>query len=143
MAAYAVVVRDDDEILLARSPTADGGQEWVLPGGGMEHGEDPLDTAIREVEEETGYRAEMITLLGVDSHRTTLGATVDHHSLRLVYEARVTGGTLRPEQNGSTNLAAWHPLPSVPALRRVHLVDTALRLWRERPDVGRVGAQDG
>ncbi|MCH0541182.1 NUDIX domain-containing protein [Streptomyces sp. MUM 203J] len=147
VAAYAVVVRGD-EILLARSPTADGGREWVLPGGGMEHGEDPLETAVREVEEETGYRAEMTTLLGVDSHRSTLGATVDHHSLRLVYEARVTGGTLRPERNGSTDLAAWHPLVTVPALRRIRLVDTALRLWRERPDTGRVargrgGERDG
>jgi 8-oxo-dGTP pyrophosphatase MutT (NUDIX family) len=41
VAAYAVVVRDG-QILLALSPADGGGYEWVLPGGGMEHGEDPL-----------------------------------------------------------------------------------------------------
>ncbi len=67
-----------------------------------------------------------------------LGTRVDHQSLRLLYEGRVVGGALRPEANGSTDLAAWHPLAAVPALRRVPLVDTALRLWRERPATGRL-----
>lgn len=40
VAAYAVCVRDG-QLLLARSPAPDGTPEWVLPGGGMEHGEDP------------------------------------------------------------------------------------------------------
>lgn len=138
MAAYAVCVRDG-QLLLARSPADDGGREWVLPGGGMDHGEDPLDTVVREVEEETGYRAEMTALLGVDSLRIPfhpggpLGSRVDFHSLRILYEGRITGGTLRPEVDGSTDLAAWHPLADVPALRRIPLVDTALRLWRDRP----------
>lgn len=69
MAAYAICVRDG-QILLARSPAQDGTPEWVLPGGGMEHGEDPYDTVRREVEEETGYRIEVTGLLGVNSaHR--------------------------------------------------------------------------
>ncbi|CAM5344166.1 hypothetical protein SHIRM173S_12882 [Streptomyces hirsutus] len=41
----------------------------ALPGGGMEHGEDPYDTVRREVEEETGYRIEVTGLLGVNSAR--------------------------------------------------------------------------
>ncbi len=142
MAAYAVCIRVD-AVLLARSPAADGGREWVLPGGGMEHGEDPVDTVVREVAEETGYTAEVTALLGVDSlhvpdHPGRLGTRVDHQSLRLLYEGRVVGGALRPEANGSTDLAAWHPLAAVPALRRVPLVDTALRLWPERPATGRL-----
>ncbi|OII67854.1 NUDIX hydrolase [Streptomyces sp. CC77] len=142
VAAYAVCVRGD-AVLLARSPTADGGREWVLPGGGMEHGEDPVDTVVREVAEETGYTTEVTALLGVDSLHLPgrpgrLGTRVDHQSLRLLYEGRVVGGALRPEVNGSTDLAAWHPLAVVPALRRVPLVDTALRLWRERPATGRL-----
>ncbi|MEU6573940.1 NUDIX hydrolase [Streptomyces sp. NPDC046805] len=141
VAAYAVCVRDG-QILLARSPAPGGGHEWVLPGGGMEHGEDPYDTVRREVTEETGYRIEVIGLLGVDSLRLTrprrLGRAVDHHGVRLVYEGRVTGGALRHEVNGSTDLAAWQDLDAVPGLIRVGLVDVALRLWRERPVGGRV-----
>ncbi|GGJ37289.1 NUDIX hydrolase [Streptomyces brasiliensis] len=140
VAAYAVCVRDG-QLLLARSPAPDGTPEWVLPGGGMEHGEDPYDTVRREVAEETGYRIEVTGLLGVDSLRRTLprrfGRTVDHHAVRLVYEARVTGGELRHEVGGSTDLAAWQDLTDVPGLTRVALIDTALRLWRERPVTGR------
>ncbi|AZM62295.1 MULTISPECIES: NUDIX hydrolase [unclassified Streptomyces] len=146
VAAYAVVVRDG-QFLLARSPGPDGVPEWVLPGGGMEHGEDPYDTVRREVEEETGYLIEVTGLLGVDSVRRTLpgrlGRTVDHHAVRLVYEGRVTGGELRNEVGGSTELAAWQPLTAVPGLVRVPLVDIALRLWHERPPTGRVEPATG
>ncbi|CAL9445469.1 hypothetical protein SUDANB96_02343 [Streptomyces sp. enrichment culture] len=140
MAAYAVCVRDG-RLLLARSANDDGVPEWVLPGGGMEHGEDPYDTVRREVAEETGYRIEVTGLLGVHSHRLErprrLRRPVDHHGVRIVYEGRVTGGELRPETGGSTDLAAWHDLGAVPDLRRIALVDIALRLWRERPAGGR------
>ncbi|WP_308114582.1 NUDIX hydrolase [Streptomyces sp. ISL-12] len=141
VAAYALCVRDG-QVLLARSPGPGGVPEWVLPGGGMEHGEDPYDTVRREVAEETGYRVEVTALLGVDSVRRVrpgrFGRPVDHHGVRLVYEARVTGGTLRPEVGGSTDLAAWQDLDAVPGLTRVPLVDTGLQLWRERPATGRL-----
>lgn len=141
MAAYAICVRDG-QILLARSPAQDGTPEWVVPGGGMEHGEDPYDTVRREVEEETGYRIDVTGLLGVDSFRRVfrdrIGRTVDHHAVRFVYEGRITGGELRHEVNGSTDLAAWQDLDAVPGLVRVPLVDTALRMWRERPVTGRL-----
>jgi 8-oxo-dGTP diphosphatase len=139
VAAYAVCVRDG-RMLLARGVSPDGVKEWALPGGGMDHGEDPYDTVVREAAEETGYDVEPTALLGVDSvrrvHPRRLGADVDFQALRIVYEVRVTGGELRHELNGSTDMAAWHPLEEVPDLQRVDLVDVALRLWRERPPNG-------
>lgn len=142
MAAYAVCVRDC-RLLLARSPARGGGHEWVLPGGGAEFGEDPYDTVRREVTEETGYRVEVTALLGVHTNRAVLpgrfpGRAVDHHGVRLLYAARITGGELRYETGGSTDLAAWHDLDAVSGLPRVSLVDTALRLRRERPPTGRL-----
>jgi ADP-ribose pyrophosphatase YjhB (NUDIX family) len=140
VAAYAVCVRDG-RLLLARGPDRNGTLEWMLPGGGMEHGEDPCDTVVREVEEETGYRIEVTGLLGVDSLRLGVrrrfGCTVDHHGVRLVYEGRVVGGELRNEVGGSTDMAAWQELAAVPGLTRVALVDTGLALWRQRPSAGR------
>ncbi|WP_046496795.1 NUDIX hydrolase [Streptomyces odonnellii] len=140
VAAYAVCVRDE-QILLARWVSRDGTKRWTLPGGGMEHGEDPVETAVREVEEETGYDAEMTALLGVDTRRRRyprkLGTYADFQALRIIYEARITGGSLRPETGGSTDLAAWHPLTAVEDLDRADLIDTGLRLWRERPALGR------
>jgi 8-oxo-dGTP pyrophosphatase MutT (NUDIX family) len=143
VAAYAVCVRDE-QVLLARWVANDGARRWTLPGGGMEHGEDPYDTVVREAEEETGYAVEPVALLGVDSVRRNyprrLGARADFHGLRVVYEARIIGGALRHEVGGSTDMAAWHPLSAVPDLDHVELVDAGLRLWRERPRTGHLGA---
>ncbi|MFF9847954.1 NUDIX hydrolase [Streptomyces litmocidini] len=140
VAAYAVCVRDD-EVLLARWVAKDGAKRWTLPGGGMDHGEDPVHTVVREVEEETGYLTEPTALLGIDSIRRSwlrrLGGPGAWQGLRIVYEARITGGTLRNEEGGSTDLAAWHPLDSVSSLTRVELVDIGLQLWRDRPPLGR------
>jgi 8-oxo-dGTP pyrophosphatase MutT (NUDIX family) len=140
VAAYAVCVRDG-RLLMARWVAGDGTRRWTLPGGGVEHGEDPYDTVVREAEEETGYTVEPVALLGLDSVRRTyprrLGTHADFHGLHILYEARVTGGELRHETNGSTDRAAWHPLEAVPALPRVGLVDTGLHLWRERPPTGK------
>ncbi|MFF3324487.1 NUDIX hydrolase [Streptomyces sp. NPDC002889] len=145
VAAYAVCIREE-QVLLARFVAGDGTRRWTLPGGGMDHGEDPLDTVVREVEEETGYAAEMTALLGLDSVRRRyprrLGAFADFQGLRIVYEGRITGGSLRHETNGSTDLAAWYPLTAVPGLDRVELVDIGLELYRSRPPVGRA-AQRG
>lgn len=140
MAAYAVCVRDG-QILLARWVADDGAKRWTLPGGGMDHGEEPTATVVREVEEETGYLTEPTALLGIDSIRRgwvrRLRGPGDFQGLRILYEARITGGELRNETGGSTDLAAWHPLDSVAGLTRVELVDIGLDLWRERPPVGR------
>jgi len=144
VAAYAVCVRDG-RMLLARWVAGDGTKRWTLPGGGMDHGEDPYDTVIREAEEETGYAVEPLVLLGIDSTRRRyprrLGTVADFQGLRIVYEARITGGELRHEANGSTDMAAWHALDEVPALARVGLVDVGLELWRQRPALGRTAAR--
>ena len=66
LAAYAVCI-EDGRVLLARHVPPDGETNWTLPGGKVEHAEDPFDAVIREVAEETGYDAVVERLLGVDS----------------------------------------------------------------------------
>ncbi|WP_200305072.1 NUDIX hydrolase [Streptomyces adelaidensis] len=141
VAAYAVCVRDG-QLLLARWVSRDGEKKWTLPGGGMDHGEDPYDTVIREVAEETGYDVEPTALLGIESarrdHPRRLGIPVDFQALRILYEARITGGHLRHELNGSTDMAAWHPLTDIPTLTRADVIDTALTLHNSRPPTGHI-----
>jgi 8-oxo-dGTP diphosphatase len=123
--AYAVVERDG-ALLLARWV---GSQRWTLPGGGLDHGEDPRLGAVREVEEETGYQVELRQLLTVESFRQLVerpDGPVDHQTICIVYSAEVVGGELRHEVGGSTDAAAWVPLADVPGLARGGLVDIAL-----------------
>ncbi len=107
----------------------------------MHHGEDPIATTVREVAEETGYLVDLTRLLGIDSINRvfprTEGEFADFHGLRIVYEGRITAGELRNETNGSTDLAAWHPLNDIARLDRVELVDIGIALWRSRPALGR------
>ncbi|MEV0676983.1 NUDIX hydrolase [Actinosynnema sp. NPDC050436] len=138
VAAYAVII-DDDRILLSRWLGPER-PRWILPGGGIDHGEDPYDAVIREVFEETGYRAEVQRLLGIQSVRGPLnldGDDVDYHRLRVLYEAKVVGGELTFEVDGSTDQAAWVALGDLPGLDYVESVDAGLELYRQRPADGR------
>lgn len=136
LAAYAVCL-DDGRVLLAHFQ----GSHWTLPGGRVEHGEDPYDTVVREVLEETGCDAVVTRLLGVDSRVIPAGEALagsEHQNVGIFYEARITGGTLRPEPNGETAGSEWTPLESVAGLPRSSLVDVGLALARERPATGHV-----
>ena len=125
--AYAVVVRDGS-VLLARWIGSDP-PRWTLPGGGLDHGEDPRAGAVREVEEETGYRVALDRVLTVESFRELVhrpDGPLDHQTVCVVYVAHVVGGALRDEVGGSTDTAAWVPLTAVPTLTRGGLVDLGL-----------------
>ncbi|TIC88489.1 NUDIX domain-containing protein [Nocardioides sp. GY 10113] len=120
MAAYAVIVRGE-EILLSRiAPKITRTETWTLPGGGVEHGEDPREAVVREVYEETGLRAEIGETAHVFSahmrNAWRRGRRVDNHAVRIVYEGWVAADSPAPhvvEVDGSTSEAAWKPLADV------------------------------
>ncbi|MCM2388247.1 NUDIX hydrolase [Streptomyces albipurpureus] len=142
LAAYGVCI-EDGRVLLACHTARKGEINWTLPGGRVEQAEDPFDTVIREVAEETGLDAVVERILGVDSRiipaaeRTVPGGS-DHQNVGIFYQIRITGGRLRPEPNGEVTESVWTPLPDVPGLRRSSLVDIGLALARTLPAPGRV-----
>ncbi len=132
VAAYAVITDDDGRLLLAHWNEGRRAA-WTMPGGGLEPGEDPEHAARREVREETGYKVTIGPLLGIHSRVIPAGRRIGDadeplHALRIVYRARVTGGRLRNEKDGSTDRADWFTLANVRTLQRVKLVDIALEM---------------
>ncbi|TDQ46131.1 NUDIX hydrolase [Actinorugispora endophytica] len=140
LAAYAVCV-EDGRVLLVRHVPPEGGTSWTLPGGRVEHAEDPFDAVIREVAEETGCGAVVERLLGVDSRTIPAAAARaggEHQNVGIFYRVRITGGRLRPEPNGETAESVWTPIPDVACLRRSSLVDIGLALAQTVPATGHV-----
>jgi ADP-ribose pyrophosphatase YjhB (NUDIX family) len=141
LAAYAVCI-EDGRVLLACHVPPTGETNWTLPGGRVEHGEDPFDAVIREVAEETGLDAMVERLLGVDSRMIPAAERVaggpEHQNVGIFYRVRITGGQLRPEPNGDIAESVWTAIPDVARLRRSSLVDIGLALAQTVPATGHV-----
>ena len=120
VAAYAVILRDGAILLSRLAPTVTPDELWTLPGGGLDHGEDPRDAVVREIREETGLDAVIGETARVYSaHLPGVwrdGRRVDAHALRIVYEGWVAPDAPAPqvlEVGGSTMEAAWTSVAEV------------------------------
>lgn len=54
----AIIQNKEGKLLLLKRSKETGGEKWSLPGGGLEHGEDPIDGITREIKEETQLEVE-------------------------------------------------------------------------------------
>lgn len=143
LAAYGLVIDEERESILLAHWRSHGRSGWTLPGGGVEPGEDPVEGAVREIWEETGYHASIDELLGIDSliikgADRLIGGRGPMQALRIIYRASVIGGELRNELGGSTDEARWFHIDELAELRTLSLVGVALRLFTERPANGRL-----
>ena len=82
-AAGAVLV-DDDRVALVHRPRYD---DWTLPKGKHEPGEDDVAAALREVREETGFHGRIERDLGVvrytvEKHGAVLPKVVRYYVMR-------------------------------------------------------------
>jgi 8-oxo-dGTP diphosphatase len=103
-AAGGAVVRDGKaglEIVLVHRPEYD---DWTLPKGKAEQGESDEDCALREVEEETGLRCELLEELARSSYSDAAGRP----KLARYWLMRPVGGSLRPTRE--VDDARWVPL---------------------------------
>jgi len=94
-----VVCLRGDEILLIRRGTPPRLNQWSLPGGRLEWGEMLEVAALRELKEETGVDARLLSLLdvvdGVFPARPSVdgkGGEITRHYVMIDYAARWTAG---------------------------------------------------
>ena len=86
LAADSAVRRGDEVLLIQRKyPPMEGA--WAFPGGFVEQGENPIDAAVRELEEETG-------LIGKEPKLLMVMGEADRdprkHIVSIVYEIQVS-----------------------------------------------------
>jgi 8-oxo-dGTP diphosphatase len=140
LGGYALSTDDMGRVLLARLSAieVDVGA-WTLPGGGVDFGEHPDDTVLRELQEETGLVGEIEEVAGVFSHvyeHSRAAGGADMHFLGILYHVRIVGGQLRDEVDGTTDAARWFTRAELEDVRLVEIgrfgVDLAFARADER-----------
>ena len=116
VSAGGLVIAADDPSMVAliSHRNRGGGEDWVIPKGHQEKGEGLEETALREVQEETGIQAEIIKKIGEITYSFRLGPvrikkTVHHFLMKQV------GGSLTHEEDpeGEVLKAAWFPISTL------------------------------
>jgi len=130
IAAYAVATDDDGRVLLVRASSRSGTPGvWSLPGGAVDHGEDPNHTVVRETAAETGLSVAVTGLRDVLADMRSLphrGVTI--HTDRLIYTVSIRGGNLVDRVGHPTDLARWHTLEEASKLKLRDFAAAALGL---------------
>lgn len=139
LCAYGVSIDDDGILLVRASSITEVPGRWFLPGGGVDHGEHPVDALRREVLEETGLDATIGRQLGIVSDVRTRREGTKVHTVRLLFELDGLAGELRHEVSGSSDLAKRVELDEARQLPLADYVIEAGRLLGV--DLRRKGAQ--
>ena len=127
VAVYGICEDGDGNVLLVRAaPHLTVAGQWFLPGGGLDHGEDPVDGLRREFREETGLDVDVGALLGILSDVFTLPDGTSLHTLRIIHSVDGYTGELRDEVGGSSDGSRWVPIEGIAELRLRPYVRRAL-----------------
>lgn len=105
VAGLAFVMADGTALFLKRSADVDNGGTWALPAGHIEGDERPIDTAIREAREETGWIAPEDAEKPKEVHGFGNGFAT--------FKQRVTSQFI-PTLNEEHTAWAWAPLDDPP-----------------------------
>lgn len=130
VAAYGLVQRGGRVLLVQLTERTPSPGSWSLPGGGIDHGEHPVDAVIRELYEETGLQGRVLDLLDVDSHfrEHYLDQEVleRYHAVRIFYRVAVDadGPLMVVDADGSSDSPTWFDLDD---LSRLRLTPVAIR----------------
>jgi ADP-ribose pyrophosphatase YjhB (NUDIX family) len=108
--AAAVLVTQDDRVLLVRRVNEPFRGLWTLPAGFVNGGEDPADAAARECLEETGLSVRVTRVYDIVSGREhPRGA-----DFVIVYQAELLGGELKAADDADA--VEWFDRGDLPQL---------------------------
>ncbi|MBI3161296.1 MAG: NUDIX domain-containing protein [Chloroflexi bacterium] len=120
LGVFAIIYDEQKNILLAHRRDMD---LWDLPGGGMNHGELPTDTAIRETKEETGFDVVIDRLLVVYAKPAPWDK-----DLGFVFTGHVIGGeATMSDESDDVRFFAMNDLPENISPRKRYVINAAIQ----------------
>jgi ADP-ribose pyrophosphatase YjhB (NUDIX family) len=137
IAAYVVCTRADGRFLLIRESAQSGTPGvWSLPGGGVQHGERPSDTVVREVRAEVGvdpWLGEVVDVLADARSMPHRGITL--HTDRIIYRGGVDPSATPRPVSPMVDQVAWFGRADAEALQLRPFAAQALKLPLSAVDV--------
>jgi 8-oxo-dGTP diphosphatase len=132
--AVGILIEMDGGIVLIRRGQPPHQGEWTLPSGFIEADESAEEAAVREAEEETGLKVEIIELAGINSFPE--GPPMS--GIMIFFRARPLGGTLHGGDD-AIDARVFQPdeVPRLPF--RTHREVIAQWLARQSPPTVRAG----
>ncbi|MEW5797125.1 MAG: NUDIX hydrolase [Candidatus Zixiibacteriota bacterium] len=107
--AAGVMLVENDHILLVKRAHPPRIGWWCIPAGFMEWNEHPRQTAVRELEEETGLKVRLTSFFevysGSDDPRS--------NAVLMLYLGEVIGGEIAPADDARE--VRWFPFDALPA----------------------------
>jgi 8-oxo-dGTP pyrophosphatase MutT (NUDIX family) len=121
-AAMTALLNDDQThvLLMWRHRFVPDLWNWELPGGLVDEGEDPAETAAREIEEETGYRPRQLEHLV--TFEPMIGMVNNPHHVFIGRGAERTGD---PTETTEMQRMEWVPIAQLPGLIAQGLVSNS------------------
>ncbi|MCA9332986.1 NUDIX domain-containing protein [Candidatus Saccharibacteria bacterium] len=123
--AYGVIIKDG-KVLLSKQ----FGSKYDLPGGGVDLGELPENTTIREVKEETGIDVVSPKFLGLENSffHAKHASENSYQSILIYYACDLSGGELSTDgfdeyEKAYADMAEWVSLDTIDTIEIASTVD--------------------
>ncbi len=108
-----IVENDNNEILMMRRKSKHGLGQYSIPGGAVEAGENLTQSAIRELQEETGIQAHDLSFIGVTNNIKTYH-TEGLHVVSLVFHTKQFSGEPKLREKDKHEHLDWYPDNQLP-----------------------------
>lgn len=130
--SLGIALNERNEVLMVYGNRGLSEGFWNLPGGFVEYGEHPRECLVREVFEETGYRASVKKLHGVYSH-TWKDSTPGYNMICTVYLLKLGK---RTGDIDKTEISKMKYLPITEGIRKTesYFVEKALQDLSDKLD---------